>query len=345
MANEIGYVVTTVLKDLREIILDAKESAAKSVDFERVHMYWKLGKRILIEEQDSTERATYGKNLIKNVSRTLSEEFGSGFSESTLAKARRFYKTFPNSNALRPQLNWFQYRLLTQIEDSDKRAYYELEAINNNWTGRELERQINALLYERLLMSSDKERVMEIAKSERMPENPTDIIKDPMVLEFLDLERLPSYTEREMESALITHLQKFLLELGNGFAFVARQKRITLQDDHFFIDLVFYNRLLRAHVIIEIVTKKVTHEDLGQLQMYVNYYDRMEKKDFENKTIGILLCTAKNDEVVKFALPADNNTILASEYQLYLPSETELISQIGAVEQRLIREARVKYYI
>ena len=345
MINKSEYVVNTFIKDLREIILDAKKNAVRSVNSERVHMYWKLGKRILVEEQASAERAAYGKNMIQKVSHILSEEFGSGFSESTLIKARRFHKTFPDANALRPQLNWFQYRLLTEIEDSDKREYYEHEAISNNWTGRELERQINALLYERLLMSSDKERVLEIARSERIPENPTDIIKDPMFLEFLDLERLPSYTEREMESALITHLQKFLLELGNGFSFVARQKRITLEDDHFFIDLVFYNRLLRAHVLVEIVTKKVTHEDLGQLQMYVNYYDRIEKEEFENKTIGILLCTAKNDELVKFALPEDNNTILASKYQLYLPSATELISQIGAVEQRLIKEAQAKYYV
>lgn len=189
----------------------------------------------------------------------------------TLEQSRQFYRTFPITNALRSQLNWTQYRLLIQIEDASKREYYELEAAKNGWTGREMERQINSNLYERLILSSDKESVMAVARNERLPETPQEIVKDPMILEFLGLDRKPHYYEKDLETALIEHLQQFLLELGNGFSFVARQKRLLIEDDEFFADLVFYNRLLRCFVIVEIKTQKITHQDLGQLQMYVNY--------------------------------------------------------------------------
>jgi predicted nuclease of restriction endonuclease-like (RecB) superfamily len=215
-----------------------------------------------------------------------------------------------------------------QIDNEDKREYYELESLNNGWTGRELERQINSGLYERLLLSNDKKAVLEVARKQRMPELPTEIIKDPMYLEFLGLKRDATYYEHDLESALITNLQLFLLELGNGFSFVARQKRILLEDDEFFVDLVFYNRLLRSFVIIEIKTHKITHADIGQLQMYVNYYDRKEKLADENPTIGILLCADKNNEVVKFTLPEENKTIMASKYQLYLPTEKQLLTEL-----------------
>jgi predicted nuclease of restriction endonuclease-like (RecB) superfamily len=214
------------------------------------------------------------------------------------------------------------------MDDPGKREYYELEAVRNGWTGRELERQVNSLLFERLLLSTDKESVMAVARRERLPESPSEIVKDPMVLEFLGLERQARYYEHELESAIITNLQKFLLELGNGFAFVARQRRILLEDDEFFIDLVFYNRLLRCFVLIELKTRKITHEDLGQLQMYVNYFDREEKTPDENPTVGILLCTDKNDTLVRYSLPEGNQTILASRYQLYLPTEDELVAEL-----------------
>jgi predicted nuclease of restriction endonuclease-like (RecB) superfamily len=233
--------------------------------------------------------------------------------------------------ALRSQLNWSQYRLLVSVDDNYKREYYELEAINNAWTGREMERRINAALYERLLLSNDKEAVLAVARKERIPEHPTEIIKDPMILEFLGLKREAAYYEKDFESALITHLQEFLLEMGNGFSFVARQKRILLKDDEFFVDAVFYNRLLRCFVIIEIKTHKISHVDLGQLQMYVNYFDRREKLPDENPTVGILLCADKNDTPVRFSLPEDNTTILTSKYQLYLPSEKDLLEEIKDV--------------
>jgi predicted nuclease of restriction endonuclease-like (RecB) superfamily len=218
--------------------------------------------------------------------------------------------------------------MLISIDNTDKREYYEFESVKNSWTGRELERQINSGLYERLLLSNDKESVLTVAKNERIPESPQEIIKDPMILEFLGLERKPHYYENDMESALIVHLQQFMLELGNGFCFVARQKRLLIEDDEFFADLVFYNRLLRCFVIFEIKTHKITHQDLGQLQMYVNYYDRKEKHPDENPTIGILLCADKNNEMVKMALPEDNKTILASKYKMYLPSEAQLLAEL-----------------
>ncbi|WP_195290054.1 PDDEXK nuclease domain-containing protein [Alistipes finegoldii] len=323
------------ISDIRTIILSARESAIRSVDTVRVQMYWKLGERIFIEEQKGQDRAEYGAYLLQNVALEIEKEFGSGFSVRQLERARQFYRTYPIATALRTQLNWYQYRLLIQIDDKDKREYYELEATNNNWTGRELERQINSGLYERLLLSNDKKAVLEVARKKRIPESPTEIIKDPMVLEFLGLRPEATYYEKDLERALITNLQAFLLELGNGFSFVARQKRILLEDDEFFADLVFYNRLLRCFVVIELKTHKITHEDIGQLQMYVNYYDRNEKAPDENPTIGILLCADKNDTLVKYTLPENNNTILASKYQLYLPSEKQLAEQLKIELQEL----------
>jgi len=319
---------TNLYNDVRNIILNARTAAIRSVDFERVMMYWRLGERIFVEEQHGKERADYGEYLIKNLAKTIEPEFGSGFGVRQLERARQFYRTYPIASAMRTQFNWSQYRLLIAIDDPHKREYYELEALNNAWTGRELERQINSMLYERLLLSNNKKNVLAVARKERIPEKPTEIIKDPMVLEFLGLKQEVQYYEHDVEAALITHMQEFLLELGQGFSFVARQKRILLEDDEFFADLIFYNRLLRCFVVIEIKTHKLTHEDLGQLQMYVNYYDRYEKLPDENPTVGIILCTAKNDLLVKITLPEENRNILTSKYQIYLPSENDLLKEI-----------------
>ena len=250
-----------------------------------------------------------------------------------LEQARQFYIEYPIANAVRSQFNWTQYRTLIQIADKDKREYYEMEAANNCWTARQMQRQINSMLYERLLLSNDKESVLAMARKEKLPETPQEIVKDPMVLEFLGLEKKAHYYENDLETELINHLQEFILELDNGFTFVARQKRIQIEDDEFFIDLVFYNRLARRFIIFELKTGEVTHQDLGQLQMYVNYYDRTEKLPEENPTIGILLCTAKNDTLVKMTLPADNNTIVASKYQLYLPTEQQLIAEVEKIKK------------
>jgi predicted nuclease of restriction endonuclease-like (RecB) superfamily len=317
--------------DIRGIIKEAYGNAVRSVNFKRVKMYWRLGERIFEEDQNGQDRAEYGSYLTSNLSERIEPEFGSGFSKRQFELSRQFYRVYPIANALRSQLNWLQYRLLIRIDDDYKREYYELEAVSQGWTGREMERQINALLYERLLLSNDKESVLAVARKEKMPERAAEIIKDPMFLEFLGLKRESKYYEKDMESSLIEHLQEFLLELGNGFSFVARQKRILLEDDEFFADLVFYNRLLRCFVVIEIKTRKLTHEDLGQLQMYVNYYDRYEKLSEENPTVGILLCTAKNDMLAKITLPEDNKTILTSKYEVYIPSEVELLKEIKEV--------------
>lgn len=331
--SEIWKKEDTFLNDIRGIINSAKQNAVRSVDFCRVQMYWHMGKRIFEEEQQGKDRADYGTYLIKNLAKQLEPEYGSGFSVRQLAFCRQFYRIYPIANALRSQLNWTQYRMLIQIDDPDKRMYYELESVNNGWTARETERQINSQLYERLLLSNDKEAVLAVARKERIPQSPLEIIKDPMYLEFLGLERKAAYYEKDLESAIITHLQHFLLELGQGFTFVARQKRILLEDDEFFADLVFYNRLLKCFVVIELKTGKLTHQDLGQLQMYVNYYDRVEKTAEENPTIGILLCTSKNDTAVRMALPEDNKTILASEYKLYLPTQAQLIDEVNSVRK------------
>lgn len=323
----------SLVGEIKQIINDARAHAIRSVDFCRVRMYWAIGQRIVEKEQQGKERADYGTYLIKRLAQEIEPEYGSGFGERQLKFCRQFYKTYPNGNALRSQLNWTQYRMLIQIPDPDKREYYELETVNEGWTGRQLERQINSMLYERLLLSNDKESVLAVARKERTPESPQEIIKDPMVLEFLGLERKTAYYEKDLESAIISHITDFLLEMGKGFSFVARQKRLLLEDDEFFADLVFYNRLLRSFVVIEIKNHKITHQDLGQLQMYVNYYDRYEKQPDENPTIGILLCTEKNDTMVRLALPENNNTILASKYQLYLPTEEQLRTEIERQKQ------------
>lgn len=324
-----------LIQHIHGIVATARERAVRSVDTERVLMYWQIGKVIFEEEQQGKERAGYGQFLIKAISDEFQPQFGSGFSVRQLEMNRQFYRTFPNTNALRSQFSWTHYRTLIRIENPDKREFYIAEAEKNNWSARQLEGQVNSQLFERLLLSNDAQAVLAVARMEKLPTDAKEIIKDPMVLEFLGLQRESSYYEKDLEVALITHLQDFLLELGNGFSFVARQKRIHLDGDEFFIDLVFYNRLLQCFVVIEIKTNKLTHQDIGQLQMYVNYYDRFEKQDFENATIGILLCADKNDAVVKITLPENNKTIIASKYQLYLPTEQQLIDEVKKEIEKL----------
>ena len=329
----VGPIDEKLVSDARSIINAARANAVRSVDFSRVQMYWNLGRRIVEEEQQGKRRAEYGKYIIRGLAKRLEPEFGSGFGIRQLEQSRRFYCLYPIAHTLYAQLNWSQYKLLISIEEPDKREYYQLEAVSHCWTKRELERQIHSQLWERLLLSNDKDALLAVARKERIPETPQEIIKDPMRLEFLGLERRPKYYETDLEQAIIDHLQEFILELGNGFCFVARQKRILLEDDEFFIDLVFFNRLLHCFVLIELKTGKLTHQDLGQLQMYVNYYDRVEKTPDENKTIGILLCRDKNSSLVKMTLPEDNQTILAAEYRLRLPTEGQLLAEVRKAEQ------------
>ncbi|MES2653356.1 MAG: PDDEXK nuclease domain-containing protein [Bacteroidota bacterium] len=317
-----------IITQIQTIVATARDRAIRSVNTERVLMYWQIGKIILEEEQQGNERAGYGEFLIKSLSETFQPQFGIGFSVRQLEMCRQFYRIFPIANALRSQFSWTHYRVLIRIHNHDKRAFYIAEAEKNNWTARQLERQINSQLFERLLLTNDIEAVLAVANEEKYPSDAKEIIKDPMVLEFLGLKGESVYYEKDLETAIITHLQDFLLEIGNGFSFIARQKRIHIDGDEFFIDLVLYNRLLQCFVMIEIKTTKLSHEDIGQLQMYVNYYDRFEKQQFENPTIGILLCADKNDAVVKITLPENNKTIIASKYQLYLPTEQQLLNEV-----------------
>jgi predicted nuclease of restriction endonuclease-like (RecB) superfamily len=319
----------SVIPDIKAIIAASKDKAIRAVDNERTLMYWYIGQRNFEEEQDGKDRADYGEYLTKYISQQLEPEFGSGFSKRQIELFRQFYRSFPIANALRSQLSWTHYKLIIRLDSQDKMDFYIAETVKNNWNTRQLERQIYSSLWERLLISNDKESVLAVAKNEKLPSDAKEIIKDPMYLEFLGLKREAVYYERDLESAIITHLQDFLLELGNGFSFIARQKRIHIDGDEFFTDLVFYNRILQCFVIIEIKTDKLTHQDIGQLQMYVNYYDRVEKLPRENPTIGILLCANKNDGVVKFTLPENEKNIVASQYKLYLPTEQQLLEAVN----------------
>jgi len=320
------------VEEVKGIIEDSRVKAIRAVDHVRVKMYWELGRKIVEEEQQGMGRAEYGKFLIKNLSALLQTLYGSGYSKRQLEMFRKFYLTFPIAHAVRAQFTWRHYRIYISIENQHKREFYQEESVKNTWSYRQLERQVNAGLYERLLLSNDPESVLSVARSEKQPIDAKEIIKDPIVLEFLGLKPESTYFEKDLESRIISHLQEFLLELGNGFAFMSRQKRIHLDGDDFFIDLVLYNRLLQCFVIIEIKTSKITHQDIGQLQMYVNYHDRYEKKEHENPTIGILLCADKNDTVVKITLPENNQTIVASKYQLYLPTEQQLLEVVKGIE-------------
>ena len=324
-----------LIQQIQAIIAAAKDRAIRSVDTERVLMYWQIGKVIFEEEQQGKDRADYGKFLIKSISDEFQPQFGTGFSVRQLERYRQFYRQFPIASALRTQFSWTHYKTLLSIDNNDKKEFYIAEASKNNWNARQLERQVNSQLFERLLLSNDIQAVLAVAREEKHPTDPKEIIKDPMVLEFLGLKRESAYYEKDLEASIITHLQDFLLEIANGFSFVARQKRIHIDGDEFFIDLVFFNRLLQCFVLIEIKTTKLTHQDIGQLQMYVNYYDRFEKQEFENPSIGILLCADKNDAVVKITLPQNNKTIVASKYQLYLPTEQQLMDEVKKEMEKL----------
>ncbi|WP_118972893.1 PDDEXK nuclease domain-containing protein [Taibaiella koreensis] len=329
---------TQIIFQIQKIIASARDKAIRSVDTHRVVMYWEIGKVIFEEEQQGKDRAGYGEYLIRSLSEQLQPQFGNGFSIRQLERYRQFFRMFPITSALRTQFSWTHYKLLIAIDNQDKRSFYIAEAEKNNWTARQLERQVNSQLFERLLISNNVTEVLAVARKEKPLSDARAIIKDPMVLEFLGLKREAAYYEKDMEGAILTHLQEFLLEMGNGFSFVARQKRIHLEGDEFFADLVLYNRLLRCFVVLEIKTHKLSHQDLGQLQMYVNYYDRIEKLPEENPTIGILLCADKNNAVVKFSLPESNTSIYASQYQLYLPTEQQLLTEVEKEIEKLAED-------
>lgn len=272
---------------------------------------------------------------MKELSKQMTQDFGKGFTVSNLKNMRQFYLTFPNGYALRSELSWTHYRLLMRVENENAREFYMQEAVKSQWSTRQLERQINSFFYERLLSSKNKEQVAEEIQTLEPAKKPEDVIRDPYVLEFLGLKSNDDFYESDLEQALITHLQKFLLELGRGFSFVARQKRITFDGRHFRIDLVFYNYILKCFVLIDLKVGDLTHQDLGQMQMYVHYYERELMNEGDNPPIGIVLCADKSESVVKYTLPENETQIFASKYKLYLPSEEELLRELKQEYQAL----------
>jgi len=320
----------TFYNDIKTILQTARNNTYKQINFIMVEAYWNIGKQIVIQEQNGNDRAKYGKAIIKELSVKLTKDFGKGFSVTNLKLMRQFYIIFPKSHTLSDLLSWSHYKLIMKVENQKAREYYIKESVQANWSVRALERQIGTHYYKRLLSSKDKSIVQNEAKEKTkdLQLKPKDVIKDPYVLEFLDLKDNISFREDELESALISKIQEFLLELGRGFAFVARQKHIKTELSDFYIDLVFYNYILKCFVIVELKTGKLTHQDIGQLEMYVNMYDDLEKNQSDNPTIGLLLCTQKDNTVVKYSSIKDNDKLFVSKYQMYLPSVQELKDEI-----------------
>ena len=334
---------------IADLLNEARKFVVKNVNQTIVLTYFEIGRLIVEDEQQGKKRAEYGKSVLKELSQKLSDEFGKGYSVYTLERMRNFYlayknriaKTEKSASVMRKtdeektaslmqkfeppfNLSWTHYLLLLKIDNEEERNFYEIEAVNNNWSVRELERQYDSSLYERLVWSRDKEGIKELSKKGQVVTKPIDTIKEPYVLNFLGLEEKEKYTESDLETAIISKLEHFLTELGKGFLFVGRQERITIEDEHFYVDLVFYNRLLQCFVLIDLKIGKLKHQDLGQMQMYVNYFDEFKKMDDENLTIGIVLCKQKNETLVKITLPKENQQIFASKYQTVLPSKEEL---------------------
>lgn len=328
--------IDTLYKNIAGYIQEARSNVLRTVNAEQVTAYWLIGRAIVEEEQTGEERAQYGAFLLHEISLRLIKEFGKGFGRSTIADIRKFYLTYQKVHALRGQstpqfssnLGWIHYRALMRDSRSEARSFYELEAEKNHWSGRELERQMGSLLFDRLAKSRDKKGLLKLACKGQEIIKPEDAVKEPLVLEFLGFPEDHKLVESKLEEALISNLQSFLLELGRGFAFVARQKRITLDGDHFYADLVFYHYILRAFVVCDLKLKPLTHADLGQMQLYVNYFDMEERTEGDNPTIGLILCAEQNKKMVKYFLGEKNKNIFASKYQFHLPTEKELEEEL-----------------
>ena len=328
--NEINH----VFDDIKEMVVNSRNKVYQTVNTEMLNLYWNIGKAIM-KIQQGDERASYGDAILDKLSLKLTNEFGKGFSRRNLERMRKFYICFPIATTVSSQLSWSHYLELIKINDDFKRSFYEKECINSNWSVRELQRQKDSLLYERLALSRDKEKIHELSQKGQIIKNSNDLIKDPFVLEFLDIKENTSYLESDLEKNIIEHLKEFLLELGKGFSYVGNQVRLTIDGEHFYPDLILYNRLLKCFVIIDLKIGKVSHQDIGQMQMYVNYYDREIKQIDENQTIGILLSTDKNETIVKYTLPENNSTIFSSEYKLHMPTEQELIRAVEEEKKNL----------
>ena len=328
---------TDLYSKISEVIKNARQGVRKTVNTAMVNTFWTIGQIIVENEQSGDQRAEYGKKVLNDISKRLTKEFGKGYNVTNLRYMRLFYQLFPIHHAVRDELSWTHYRMLIKVEDEPARLWYMEEAIKENWSTRALERQINSFYYQRLLSSQEKEPVRQEAKEKTVELTPHDILKDPYVLEFLQLKNQPHYTESELESALINELQNFLLELGSGFSFVARQKHIDLDGDHFYIDLVFYNFKLKCFVLIDLKRGKLTHQDIGQMDTYIRIYEDKIRGEDDNPTIGLILCSDKNETIAKYSVLANGEKIFASKYQLVLPKvevlEAELKKEIELFSQ------------
>lgn len=321
------------LLEIKQILAQARQKAYSAINSAMLEAYWNIGKRIVEEEQNGADRAEYGKQIIQTISEELTQEFGKGFGERTIRNFRQFHLTFPEleiRKTLFSKLSWSHFQRVLKVSNEKARMYYLKEAAENMWSVRTLDRNISTLYYDRLLASSDKEVVQNemLEKTKKTQLNPFDFIKNPTVLEFLNLPTNKSYTEAELEKALIDNLQAFILELGKGFAFVARQEHIRTETSDFYIDLVFYNYILKCFVIVELKTNKLTHQDIGQLDMYVRMYDDLKRQADDNPTIGLLLCTETDGVVAKYSVLNESKQLFASKYMKYLPTEEELIREI-----------------
>lgn len=327
-----------IYRSIAQVLETARTTAYRAVNKAMVEAYWQIGRLIVEEEQQGKARAEYGAGLIPALSKRLMAEFGKGFTENNLWYMRQFHQTFPILHALRGELSWTHYRLLLKVEKEEARHFYLQEAVNANWSTRELERQINSLLYERLLLSKDKTKVLELAAEGQIVRTAQDLIKDPYVLEFLGVRENQVVREKDLEQGLMDRLQEFLLELGKGFAFVARQRRITLDGDHYYVDLVFYNFLLKCFVLIDLKIGKLTHQDIGQMDFYVRYFEQEEKQTSDNPTIGLILCSDKSEAMVKYTLLSDSQQIFARKYKLHLPTEEELARELREERAQIEQE-------
>jgi len=317
--------------DIRSILTEARNKSYTMINSMMVETYWHIGKRIVEEEQQGSDRATYGEKLLENLSKELSQEFGRGFSYANLRNMRQFYLTYPDVDiryTLCSKLSWSHNRMIMRIDDKKAREYYLEEASSQNWSVRQLERNINTLYYQRILSSNDKHICIVDNQTIKNDKNVNDFIKDPYVFEFLNISQPIEESESTIEKALIANLQKFLLELGRGFSFVARQQRISAETEHYYIDLVFYNYFLKCFVLLDLKTGKLTHQDIGQMDMYRRMYDELKKPDGDNPTIGIILCTDLSETVVKYSIMNDNSNLFATKYMSFLPSKDELIAEI-----------------
>ena len=323
-----------VINEIKEVLVSARTNVARQVNSELLTAYWNIGRIICEYEQSDPERADYGKRTIKELSRALTQEFGKGFSRSNLQNMRQLYLAYPKCQTLSGNLSWSHYCELLSISDPGKRSFYEKEAVNANWSVRELKRQIESSLFERLLLSrgdANKEQVLSLALKGNEISQPSDIIRDPYVFEFLGLPEDKPVMESDLEQALVQQIEKFLLELGRGFMFVGTQQRVTVSNTHYYVDMVFYNKILRAYVLIELKTTKLTPEAAGQINMYLNYYAAEVNDADDNPPIGIILCTAKDRVTAEYALGGLSNNIFASRYVLYMPNKEQLIAQVEQV--------------